>query len=52
MQKIDQKIYALQLTDREAKALVALLRTCSVHRGLRPVCKRLEKIMDQIGDEQ
>jgi len=52
MKRLDQKIYVLRLTDEEARALLALFFEQCPSRALGRVCRRLEKIMQQIGDEK
>ena len=52
MRKIDQKIYALRLTDEEARALLGLLGDQCTSRALARVFRRLERIVHLIGDEQ
>jgi len=53
MKRLDQKIYALRLSDQEAKDLVSLLNGGDTFTSaLARVRRRLERIMDQIGDDE
>jgi len=56
MKRLNQKIYALQLTHEEANALLVLLdehaRFQLTSRALARVYRRLIKAVELIGDEQ
>lgn len=51
MKRLDQKVYALRLTDEEANALLVLLSDQCTSRALVRVYRRLEKITQLIGEE-
>lgn len=46
-----QQIYSLRLTDEEAKSLLALLSDQCTSRALARIYRRLEKVVQLIGEE-